>query len=127
MDSMCTLHGNLIKDPELRFTQAGKPVASFAVAVNRKFQVGAEWQEEVSFFNCVAWGDLGDHVAASVSKGDRIVIVGRLVQRQYEDKDGNKRSAVEVNATDVAPSLRWANAKVMRVARDEQPLPAPVK
>ena len=116
-----TLVGNLTKDPDLRFTTSGRGVASAGLAVNRRYQVAGEWQEQVSFMNCVFWGDLGEHVAASLHKGDRIIVTGRLEQRSYEDKEGNKRSVTEVVADDAGPSLRWAEATVERISRDDAP------
>ena len=117
-DNTVTLVGNLTKDPELRFTTGGRGVASFGLAVSRRYQVNNEWQEQTSFFNVVAWGTLGENAAASLNKGTRVIVSGRLEQRQYETKEGEKRSVVEVNADEIGPSLRWARAEVERVARD---------
>ena len=83
-DSTVTIVGNLTRDPELRFTAGGKGVASFGVAVNRRYQVNGEWQEKVSFFNVTAWDQLGENAAASLTKGARIIVTGRLEQREYE-------------------------------------------
>lgn len=117
-DSTVTLVGNLTRDPELRFTTGGRAAANFGLAVNRRYQVNGEWQEQVSFFNCVAWGDMGENLAASCVKGTRVVITGRLEQRSYETKEGEKRSSVEVVVEDCGPSLRWARATVERIVRD---------
>jgi single-strand DNA-binding protein len=117
-DNSVTLVGNLTKDPELRFTTGGRGVASFGLAVSRRYQVNNEWQEQTSFFNVVAWGTLGENAAASLTKGTRIIVTGRLEQRQYETKEGEKRSVVEVNADEIGPSLRWARAEIERIARD---------
>ena len=116
-DNTITVVGNITRDPELRFTAGGKGVASFGVAVNRRYQVNGEWQEKVSFFNVVAWDSLGENAAASLSKGSRVIITGRLEQRDYETKDGEKRSVVEIVADEVGPSLRWARAEVERTQR----------
>jgi single-strand DNA-binding protein len=113
-----TLVGNLTRDPELRFTQSGRGVASFGLAVNRRYQMNGEWQEETSFFNVVAWGDLGENASASLNKGSRIVVTGRLQQREYETREGEKRTVVEVIADDLGPSLRWAQAEVNKISRD---------
>jgi len=113
-----TLIGNLTRDPELRYTTGGRGVASFGLAVNRRYQQNGEWQEKVSFFNVVAWDALGENAAASLSKGNRVIVSGRLEQRDYETKDGEKRSVVEVIADEIGPSLRWARAEVERIARD---------
>jgi len=117
-DNSVTLVGNLTRDPELRFTTGGRGVASFGLAVSRRYQVNNEWQEQTSFFNVVAWGTLGENAAASLTKGTRLIVTGRLEQRQYETNDGEKRSVVEVIADEIGPSLRWARAEVERIARD---------
>jgi len=118
MDSTVTIVGNLTRDPELRFTAGGKGVASFGVAVGRRFQQNGEWQEKTSFFNVTAWDTLGENVAASLTKGTRVLVTGRLEQREYETKEGEKRNVVEIVADEIGPSLRWARAEVERVARD---------
>ncbi len=117
-ENSVTLVGNLTRDPELRYTTTGRGVASFGLAVNRRYQQNGEWQEQVSFFNVVAWGDLGENAAASLNKGNRIIVTGRLEQRQYETREGEKRSVVEVIADELGPSLRWAQAQVERISRD---------
>ncbi len=117
-DNSVTLVGTLTRDPELRFTTGGRGVASFGLAVNRRYQVNNEWQEQTSFFNVVAWGTLGENAAASLNKGHRIIVTGRLEQRSYETKEGEKRSVVEVNADEIGPSLRWARVEIEKIARD---------
>jgi single-strand DNA-binding protein len=117
-DSVVTVVGNLTRDPELRFTGGGKGVASFGVAVNRRYQQNGEWQEKVSFFNVTAWDTLGENAAASLTKGTRIIVTGRLEQREYETPQGEKRNVVEIVADEIGPSLRWARAEVERIARD---------
>jgi single-strand DNA-binding protein len=116
-DSNVTIVGNLTRDPELRFTAGGKGVASFGVAVNRRYQVNGEWQEKVSFFNVTAWDSLGENAAASLTKGTRIMVTGRLEQREYETTAGEKRNVVEIVADELGPSLRWARAEVERTQR----------
>lgn len=116
-DNSVTLVGNLTRDPELRFTTGGRGVASFGLAVSRRYQVNNEWQEQTSFFNVVAWGTLGENAAASLTKGTRVMVTGRLEQRSYETQDGEKRSVVEVVADELGPSLRWARAEVERTQR----------
>jgi single-strand DNA-binding protein len=116
-DSNVTIVGNLTRDPELRFTAGGKGVASFGVAVNRRYQVNGEWQEKVSFFNVTAWDTLGENAAASLAKGTRIMVTGRLEQREYETTAGEKRNVVEIVADELGPSLRWARAEVERTQR----------
>ena len=117
-DNTVTLVGNLTKDPELRYTTGGRGVASFGLAVNRRWQQNGEWQEAVSFFNVVAWADLGENAAASLTKGTRCMVTGRLEQRSYETREGEKRNITEVIADDLGPSLRWAQAQVERISRD---------
>jgi single-strand DNA-binding protein len=117
-DSTVTIVGNLTRDPELRFTGGGKGVASFGVAVNRRWQQNGEWQEKVSFFNVTAWDTLGENIAACLTKGTRVIVTGRLEQREYETKDGEKRNVVEIVADEIGPSMRWARAEVERIARD---------
>jgi single-strand DNA-binding protein len=118
-DNTVTLVGNCTKDPELRYTTSGRGVASFGLAVNRRWQVNGEWQEAVSFFNVVAWGDLGENVAGTLSKGNRVIVTGRLEQRSYETAEGDKRNVTEIIADDIGPSLKWATADVHRIARDD--------
>ncbi len=117
-DNSVTLVGNITREPELRFTGGGKGVASFGLAVNRRYQVNGEWQEKVSFFNVVAWDTLGENAAASLHKGTRIIVNGRLEQRDYETREGEKRTVVEIVADEIGPSLRWARAEIERISRD---------
>ena len=112
-----TLIGNLTRDPELRFTTGGRGVASFGLAVNRRWQQNGEWQEQVSFFNVVCWGDLGENVATTLNKGSRAIVTGRLEQRSYETSEGEKRNVFEIIADEVGPSLRWATAQIERTER----------
>jgi single-strand DNA-binding protein len=112
-----TLIGNLTRDPELRYTTGGRGVASFGLAVNRRYQQNGEWQEQTSFFNVVCWGDLGENAATSLTKGSRVIVTGRLEQRSWETQENEKRSVVEVVADEVGPSLRWATAQIERTER----------
>ena len=116
-DNTVTLVGNVTRDPEIRFTTGGRGVASFGLAVNRRYQSNGEWQEQTSFFDVVAWGTLGENAAASLSKGTRVVVYGRLEQRSWETENGEKRSKVEVIADELGPSLRWAKAEIEKIAR----------
>lgn len=111
-----TLVGNLTRDPELRFTPSGQPIANLGMAVNRMWtdRVSNERKEATSFFNVVAWGSLGENAAECLAKGDRVVVTGRLEQRSWETQDGDKRSVVEVVADEIGPSLRWATAEVRK-------------
>jgi single-strand DNA-binding protein len=118
-DCTVTVTGNITRDPELRYTSGGRGVAGFGIAVNRRYQVNGEWQEQVSFFNVTAWATLGENCAQSLSKGMRVIVTGRLEQRSWETQDGDKRSVVEIVADEIGPSLRWANAEVTRTEREK--------
>jgi single-strand DNA-binding protein len=113
-DSTVTVVGNLTRDPELRFTQGGRAICTLGLAVSRRYQVNNEWQEQTSFFNAVAWAQLGENAAASLTKGMRVMVTGRLEQRSYDTSEGEKRSVVEIVADEIGPSLRWATASVDR-------------
>jgi len=118
-ENTVTLVGNITKDPELRYTTGGRGVASFGLAVNRRWQSNGEWTEATSFFNIVAWADLGENAAASLTKGSRVIVTGRLEQRSYDDREGVKRSVTEVIADEVGPSLRWATCQIERIEREK--------
>jgi len=114
-----TITGNLTRDPEMRYTPSGVSKVTFGIAVNRSWrnQQTNEWEEQTSFFNVVAWRQLAENASASLTKGTRVVVTGRLEQRSWETDQGEKRSLVEIVADDIAPSLRWATAEVHRVER----------
>ncbi len=114
-----TIVGNITRDPELRFTPSGQANARLGVAVNRRWQDkgSGEWQEATSFFDVICWRELAENVAESLKRGARVVVTGRLEQRSYEREGGEKRSVVEIIADEVAPSLRWATAKVEKTER----------
>ena len=112
-----TLIGNLVDDPELRFTPSGVAMAKVRFAVNRRYQRNGEWQEETSFFGGTLWRDAAENAAESLQKGTRVIVTGRLEQRTWETQDGEKRSVVEVAIDEIGPSLRWATAQVTRSAR----------
>lgn len=117
-ENTVTLVGNITDDPELRFTPSGLPVANFTVAVNRRVPKDGGWEDKLEgFFRCSCWRDMAENVAESLQKGARVMVVGRLQQRSWEDQDGNKRSAVEVQVDEVGPSLRWATARPERSQR----------
>jgi single-strand DNA-binding protein len=111
-----TVIGNVTRDPELRFTPSAAAVATFGLAVNRRWQNRAtsEWEEAVSFFDVTCWQQLAENVAESVQKGTRLIVTGRLDQRAWETQDGDKRSKVEIVADEVGPSLRYATASVVK-------------
>lgn len=117
-DNTVTIVGNVTRDPELRYLQTGTGLATFGVAVNRRYTRNGEQVEDTSFFDVTCWRDLADNVSASISKGDRVIVYGRLEQRQWETDQGDKRSKVEIIADEVAPSLRWATAQVEKIRRD---------
>jgi single-strand DNA-binding protein len=118
MSNNVTLIGNLVEDPELRFTPSGVPMARLRFAVNRRWRDNnSEWQEETSFFGGTVWRDQAENVAESLQKGSRVIVTGRLEQRSWETQEGEKRSVVEVAIDEVGPSLRWATATVNRTAR----------
>ncbi len=114
-----TIVGNITRDPELRFTPSGQANARLGVAVNRRWQDkgSGEWQEATSFFDVICWRELAENVSESLKRGARVVVTGRLEQRTYEREGGEKRSVVEIIADEVAPSLRWATAKVEKTER----------
>ncbi|CAN5173862.1 single-stranded DNA-binding protein [soil metagenome] len=119
MDNTVTVVGNLTRDPELRYTPSGQTIATFGLAVNRRWQnrQTQEWEEQNSFFDIKAWANLAENVAESIQRGTRVVVTGRLEQRSWETDNGDKRSKVEVVADDIAPSLRWATAQVQKIDR----------
>ena len=119
-DTQITIAGNLVDDPELRFTPAGQPVARFRVASTPRFldKSTNEWRDGDSLFlTCNAWRQAAENVAESLTRGMRVIVSGRLRQRSYETKEGEKRTVYEVEVDDVGPSLRNASAKVNRIAR----------
>jgi len=119
-DTQITIVGNLVDDPELRFTPAGQPVARFRVASTPRFRDNAsgEWKDGDSLFlTCNVWRQAAENVAESLQRGMRVIVSGRLRQRNYETKEGEKRTVYEVEVDDVGPSLRNASAKVTRASR----------
>ena len=115
-----TLVGNLVEDPELRFTPNGVAMAKLRFAVNRRWRDrNNEWQEETSFFGGTVWRDMAENVAESLQKGARVIVTGSLEQRSWETQEGDKRSIVEVRIDEVGPSLRWATANVTRTPRSD--------
>jgi single-strand DNA-binding protein len=119
-DTTLTIVGNLTADPELRFTPAGVAVANFTVASTpRVFDKATnEWRDgEALFLRCAQWRQPAENVAESLTRGARVIVTGRLKQRSYETKEGEKRTVVELDVDEVGPSLRFATAKVNRAAR----------
>lgn len=113
-----TLIGNLVDDPELRFTPSGIALAKVRFAVNRRYQDrNGEWQEDTVFMGGTLWRDAAENAAESLTKGARVIITGRLEQQQWETKEGDKRSTIEVAIDEIGPSLRWATATVTKSPR----------
>jgi single-strand DNA-binding protein len=120
-DTQITIAGNLVDDPELRFTPAGQPVARFRVASTPRYldKNTNEWKDGDSLFlTCNVWRQAAENAAESLTRGTRVIVSGRLRQRSYETKEGEKRTVYEVEVDDVGPSLRNASAKVNKVARN---------
>ena len=118
-DNTVTLVGNCTDDPELRFTPSGRQVANFTVAVNRRFKNSdGQWEDKLDgFFRCNCWGEMAENVAETLAKGTRVLVTGRLQQRSWDDAEGNKRSAFEIQVDEIGPSLRWASAQVTKSQR----------
>ena len=117
-DTHVTITGNLTDDPDLRFTPNGHPVANFRLAVTARIKDGEGWRDgETSFFRVNVWRQLAEHVAESLSKGDRAVVIGRLKSRSWETPEGDKRSVAEIDADEVGASLKFATAKVERASQ----------
>lgn len=115
-----TLVGNLTGDPELRFQPSGIAVASFTVAVSKRVKDGDTWKDgPTSFVRCSAWRQYAENVAESLSKGTRVIVVGQMSQREYETKEGEKRSVWECQVDDVGPALRYVTASVRKVERSK--------
>lgn len=117
-ETTITIIGNLTADPELRFTPSGASVVDFTVASTPRTydRNSGEWRDgDTLFLRCSAWRELADNIAESLRKGMRVIVQGRLTQRSYEDKNGQNRTVVELQADEVGPSLRRARARVERV------------
>jgi single-strand DNA-binding protein len=118
-ETIITVVGNLTADPELRYTQSGLAVANFTIASTpRTFDRQAnDWKDgEALFLRASCWREFAEHVAGSLTKGSRVIATGRLKQRSYDDREGNKRTAIELEVDEIGPSLRYATAQVTRAA-----------
>ncbi|MFI8595178.1 single-stranded DNA-binding protein [Microbacterium sp. NPDC078428] len=116
-ETIITVVGNLTADPELRYTQNGLPVANFTIASTpRTFDRQAnEWKDgDALFLRASVWRDFAEHVAGSLTKGARVIATGRLKQRNYQDREGNNRTSIELEVDEIGPSLRYATAQVTR-------------
>ncbi|WP_199714640.1 single-stranded DNA-binding protein [Micromonospora radicis] len=119
-DTTITVIGNLTDDPELRFTPSGAAVAKFRVASTPRFmdKASGEWKDgEPLFLSCTVWRQAAEHVAESLQRGARVIVSGRLRQRSYETREGEKRTVIELEVDEIGPSLRYATAKVQKMSR----------
>lgn len=119
-ETLITVVGNLVDDPELRFTASGAAVANFRIASTPRTldRQTNEWKDgEALFLSCSIWRQAAENVAESLTKGMRVVVQGRLKQRSYEDREGQRRTVVELEVDEVGPSLKYATAKVTRASR----------
>jgi single-strand DNA-binding protein len=115
-----TVVGNLVNDPELRFTNSGAAVASFRIASTpRTFdRQSNEWKDgEALFLTCSVWRQAAENVAESLQRGARVIVTGRLKQRTYDTREGEKRTVIEIEVDEIGPSLRYATAKVQKMSR----------
>lgn len=123
-DTPITIVGNVVAEPELRFTPAGAAVCNFRIASTpRKFNSQTnQWEEgEALFLTCNVWRQAAENVAESIHKGMRVIVNGKLRQRSYQTKEGDQRQSYEVEVDEVGPSLKYASASVTRNPRDDQP------
>jgi len=121
-ESVTTIAGNLTADPELRYTQTGIPVCGFTVAVNeRKFDRDKnEWVDgESMFMRCSVWREPAENVAASLVKGSRVLVTGKLKQRSYDDREGNARTVIELEVEEIGASLKYATAALTRATHTQ--------
>ena len=119
-DTIITVIGNITDDPELRFTPGGAAVANFTVASTPRFldKQSNEWKDgDTLFLRCSVWRQAAENVAESLQHGARVIVTGRLKQRSYETKEGEKRTVVELEVDEVGPSLRYATTKVNKTSR----------
>ena len=122
-ETVVTVVGNLVADPELRYTQNGVAVAGFTIASTpRTFdRASNEWKDgDALFLRASVWKEFAEHVAGSLTKGMRVIAQGRLRQRSYQDREGNQRTAIELEVDEIGPSLRYATALVTRAASTGQ-------
>ena len=116
-DTFTIITGNLTEDPEVRFTQGGAAVANLRVAVTTRIKDDQGWKDgDTSYFRVTVWRTLAEHAADSLSKGDRVIVCGRLKTRTWETPEGETRTVVELDAEDIGPSLKWATAKPERAS-----------
>lgn len=126
-DAQVTVSGNLVSDPEVRFTQSGIAVANINIAVSSRVQdkQTKEWKDgETTYLRATAWRELAENVAETLTKGNRIIASGRLKQRNFETKEGDKRSVLELEVDEIGPSLKYATAKVSKAGKSANTAPA---
>ena len=119
-ETQLTLVGNLVADPELRFTPSGQAVANFRVASTPRFfdRQANEWKDgEALFIQCNVWRQYAENVSESLQKGMRVIVTGRLKQRSWETREGERRTVIELDVDEIGPSLRYATASVKRIER----------
>ena len=117
------LVGNITDDPELRYTQSGAALAGFTVAVSHRSKHNGEWQDvNDGFFRCTAWRGVAENASRTLHKGDRVLVVGKLTQRNFE-VEGQKRSAVEIQVQHVGPDLQFAIAEISKPSSGDSPAP----
>lgn len=118
LDNQITIIGNLTRDPELRMTRNDNALVNVGVAVNRRVNNNGQWEDKLDgYFNVTIWNDYARNVARSLKKGDRVVVIGRMVQSTYKDQQGNEQRSFDIQADEVTPSLKWATAQVERTSR----------
>ena len=112
------LVGNITDDPELRYTQSGAALAGFTVAVSHRSKHNGQWQDvKDGFFRCTAWRSVAENASRTLKKGMRVFVAGKLVQRSWQDNDGNKRQTVEIQVTHVGPDLQFQSVEVKKKVR----------
>ncbi|MFG3710791.1 single-stranded DNA-binding protein [Micromonospora sp. NPDC047730] len=119
-DTTITLIGNCTDSPELRFTPSGAAVAKFRVASTPRFldKASGEWKDgDPLFLSCTVWRQMAEHVTETLERGSRVIVTGRLRQRSYETREGEKRTVIEMEVDEIGPSLRYATAKIQKMAR----------
>ena len=120
MSAQVTIIGNLVRDPELRFTAGGDAVANFTIAVNERVKQGNEWVDgEPSFYDATAWRKLGEQVAEHFRKGNRVIAVGKMKVDKYEAKDGTQRSKVVITVDEIGDSIRFRSVGEPRATADD--------
>jgi single-strand DNA-binding protein len=115
-----TIVGNLTADPELNFQASGKAVANFTVVHSNRVKKGDRWEDgDPTFIRCAAWEGMAENVVESLKKGNRVIVQGGMYTRAWDDRDGNKRSSLELRVEAIGPDLRYATAQVERVAKSQ--------